>query len=286
MVHELVQKHALRCAAVFGKTPFTPSETIDSVYSISERLGIELIEVQTPSNHQEIAGYCLQEYLKTPLPILINLACSPCKFINREIFKQAERLGVRTVIYGGSRFEYFPSGPASITINSENRYSFLNMARDDISRLMKGVGILTTSPALLKYCLTFLKASVLYVNQYTVYLRVRYPGIVRFDYYHFADWDEGRINVVLDNLGWKLPSGCTSTWRADCVFEAVKNTAFEKQLGITYAQAMYSNLIRAGKITRQEALERLKKEGVSEPRLRKAFNVCGLPEDSFTVKNG
>jgi len=285
MLHELVKTHNLRCAAVFGKTPFTPNEIIDSVYSIAKKLEIELIEVQTPANHQEIASYCLKEYLKTPIPIFINLACSSCKFINKEIFKQAQRLGAKTVIYGGNRFEYFPSGPASIDINSENRYSFLNMVRDNISRLIKGAGILTTSPALLKYCLTFFKASVFYVNQYTVYLRVRYPDIVRFDYYHFADWDEGKIKVALNDLGWKLPSGCNSTWRADCVFEAVKNTAFKKQLGFTYAQAMYSNLIRGNKITREEALDRLEKEGISEPRLHKALELCGLPKDVF-IKNG
>ncbi|MBU2446387.1 MAG: hypothetical protein KJ666_12575 [Bacteroidetes bacterium] len=286
MLHELVRKHNLRCVAVFGKTPFTPNEIIDSVHSISEKLNIELIEVQTPSTHQEIAGYCLKEYLRTQAPILINLACASCKFINKEIFKQAQRLGVKTVIYGGNRFEYFPSGPASIDINSENRYSFLNMMRDNISRIIKGGGILMTSPALLKYCLTFFKASVLYVNQYTVYLRVRYPNIFRFDYYHFEDWDESKINAVLNNLGWQLPSGCNTTWRADCVFEAVKNTAFKRQLGFTYAQAMYSNLIRGNKITREEALNRLDKEGISEPRLQKALELCGLAQNAFTDKNG
>jgi hypothetical protein len=286
MLHELVEKHKLRCIAFFGKTPFTPDETVDSVHSISQRLKIELIEGQTPSNHQEIAGYCLREYLKTSMPILINLACSSCKFVNKEVFKQARRLGVKTVIYGGNRFEYFPSGPASIDINTENRYSFFNMVRDNLSRLAKGAGMLTTSPALLKHGLTFFEASVLYVNQYTVYLRVLYPDIVRFDYYHFADWDERKINVALDNLGWKLPSSCNSTWRADCVFEAIKNTAFKRQLGFTYAQAMYSNLIRGNKITREEALDRLNKEGISEPRLHKALELCGLPADAFTVKNG
>jgi hypothetical protein len=158
------------------------------------------------------------------------------------------------------------------------------MMRDNISRVIKGVGIVTTSPALLKYCLTFFKASVLYVNQYTVYLRIRYPNIFRFDYYHFADWDESKINMVLINLGWKLPLGCNSTWRADCVFEAVKNTAFKKQLGFTYAQAMYSNLIRGNKITREEALKRLDKEGISEPRLHKALELCGLGPYAFTDK--
>jgi len=285
MLHELVKTHKLRCVAVFGRTPFTPKEIVDSVHLISEKLKIKLIEIETPSNHKEIASFCLKEYVKTQMPILINLACASCKFVNREIFKQARRLCVKTIIYGGNRFEYFPLGPASIDINAENRYSFANMIRDNITRMIRGFGILVSSPALLKYCLTFFQASVLYVNQYTVYLRLRYPEILAFDYYHFADWDESKISAVLNDLGWKLPSGCNSTWRADCIFEAVKNTAFKEQLGFTYAQVMYSNLIRAGKITRAEALIRLEREGISEIRLHEALKLCGLPVYIFYAKD-
>jgi hypothetical protein len=241
-----------------------------------------LIEIKTPSKHLEIAGYCLKEYVKKTKPILLYLACASCKFVNKEIFKQARKLGVRTIIYGGNRFEYFPLGPASININSEDRYSFSTMIKDNFLRLAKGPGVLFSSPALLKYCLTFFKASVLYVNQYTIYLRLRYPDVYRFDYYHYADWDEDKIGAILKALGWKLPSGCTSTWRADCVFEAVKNTAFKRKLGVTYAQAMYGNLIRAGKITREEALKRLAKQGISEPRLHEALRLCGLPVNALS----
>jgi hypothetical protein len=281
MIHELVTKYKLRCIAVFGKTPFTPKEITESVHSVSKILNIKLIEIETPSNHQEISAYCLKKYLKTQMPILINLACASCKFVNREIFKHALQLGIKSVIYGGNRFEYFPSGPASINLDTENRYSLLNMLKDNFLRLIKGIGVLVRSPVLFKYFYTFFGASVLYVNQYTVFLRLRYPDIFRFDFYHFADWDEKKITEVLKNIGWRLPQGCNSTWRADCVFEAVKNTAFKKQLGFTYAQAMYSNLIRGGKISRKNALSRLEKEGISEPRLHEALKLCGLPENAF-----
>ena len=282
MLHELVRTHDLRCVAVFGKTPFTPEEIVESVHLIANRLGVELIEIETPPNHLEIARYCLKKYLASPAPILINLACAACKMVNKEIFRHAHRLRVGAIIYGGNRFEYFPSGPASIDIDSENRYSFLNMVRDNFSRIVRGIRIVINSPALLRYWMTFFKASVLYVNQYTVYLRLLYPDIHRFDYYHYADWNEEKITAVLKNLGWKLPAGCTSSWRADCIFEAVKNTAFKDQLGFTYAEAMYSNLIRAGKMTREEARIRLEKETISEPRLRKALELCGLPANVFT----
>jgi hypothetical protein len=281
MLNELVTKYKLRCAAVFGRTPFTPQEITESVYSIANKLSVKLIEIETPSNHTEIASYCLREYLRTQTPILINLACASCKFVNRDIFRHAKKLGIQTIIYGGNRFEYFPSGPASIDLNAEDRYSFINMLKDNLNRLTKGIGILIKSPALFKYLGTFFKASVLYVNQYTIFLRLKYPKIHRFDFFHFSDWDEEEISLTLKKLNWKLPNGCNSTWRADCVFEAVKNTAFEKQLGFTYTQAMYSNLIRGGKISRECAMQRLVKEGISEPRLHEALRLCGLQKTAF-----
>lgn len=281
MLYELVNKYKLRCAAVFGKTPFTPHEITENVRSISSNLNIKLIEIKTPSNHLEIASFCLMKYLETPKPILINLACAPCKFVNREVFRQAKKHGIRTVIYGGNRFEYFPSGPASIDLASENRYSFLSMLIDNFLRLKNGACVLFRSLSLLRYAGMFFRASVLYVNQYTVYLKLRYPDIFRFDYYHFADWDESEILKVLHELNWKLPQGCNSTWRADCTFEAVKNTAFKNSLGFTYTQALYSNLIRSGKISREEALKRVEKEEISAHKLHEALKMCGLPENSF-----
>ena len=97
------------------------------------------------------------------------------------------------------------------------------MLKDNLLRMSKGIIVLFNSLALLKYLSTFFKASILYVNQYTIFLRIKYPDIFRFDYYHFADWDEKIIEETLHNLGWELPKGCKSTWRADCVFEVVKN---------------------------------------------------------------
>lgn len=281
MLYELVTKHKLRCVAVFGKTPFTPQEIIDNVRAISKKLNIRLIEVDTHKNHLEIATFCLKEYLKTKIPILINLACAPCKYINPSLYKYARELKVNTVISGGNRFEYIPAGPASIDVGTENRYSVVSMLKDNFKRLFMGIGILASSPILFKFIIVFFKASVLYVNHYSIFMRLRFPGILRFDYYHHADWDEKKIDEILQTVGWQIPQGCTSTWRADCVFDAIKNTVFRDQVGFTYGQALYSNLIRAGKITRQQAIINLKKENISAFRLNEALKLCGQPENSF-----
>jgi len=279
LLYELVNTHKLRCVAVFGRTPFTPLVIVNNVRSIAEKLGIRLIEFNTPKKHLEVAKYCLTTFAKTKAPILINLACASCKEVNIEMFRQAKRLRVKTIIYGGNRYEYIPLSPAAVDMDSNNRFSFYTMLKDNVIRIKRGIGIIMSSPRLLKYIFTFFKASVLYVNFYTVYLRLRFPKIERFDYYFHADWDESRVFEILEKLDWKLPEGCNSTWRADCAFEAIKNKAFQQQLGFTYSHAMYSNLIRAHKITREEAFRRLEKETVSEQRLSEVLKKLNLPEN-------
>jgi hypothetical protein len=152
----------------------------------------------------------------------------------------------------------------------------MNMLRDNIIRIGRGLRFVVESPSLIKFLPLFIRASLLYVNQYTVYLRMKYPRLMRFDYYHYADWDETHVENILHELQWQLPDDCTSSWRADCMFESVKNRIFKEQLGFTYAEAFYSNLIRSGKIERQEALDRISEERISESRLNKALGVIGL----------
>lgn len=278
MLYQLVKKHDLRCAAFFGKTMFTPAVIFENVRRITDKLGVRLIEFTVPPDlHQRVAGYCLKMWQKTRNPIFGNLACVPCKLVNREIFRWAAVHDIRTVIYGGNRYEYFPRSPASIDLATSNRYSLLNMLKDSFIRIGKGLGLLISSPSLVRYLPLFLKASLLYVNQYTVFLRMRYPRILRFDYYHHADWDDDQVARILREVEWNLPEDCTSTWRADCMFEAVKNRIFQEELGFTHAEAFYSNLIRSGKIDRKDALDRIDRERISESRLRNALDLIGLP---------
>ena len=281
LLYELVHKHNLRCVAIFIKTPFTPEVIIENVRSIAVKLGIKLIESETPSNHIKIAAFCTKVYAKTKKPIMINLACASCKYLNLEVFKQAKKLKINYIIYGGNKYEYIPASAAEIKIKSKNRWSLTSMIKDNILRVFKGIGIFVRSPQLIKYIFIFFRASILYVNPYTVYFRMRYPRISLFDYYFLAEWDEERINFILKELDWKLPAGCVSTWKADCTFEAVKNTVFKKELGFTYSQAMYSNLVRVDKMSRSEAIERLEKEPISDQRLSEILQMFEIPEDKF-----
>jgi phage FluMu gp28-like protein len=72
-----------------------------------------------------------------------------------------------------------------------------------------------------------------------------------------------------------------SSWRADCTFEAIKNAAFERQLGYTYHQTLFSNMIRSGKLTRERALDRLNNMPENEQRLNAALELLNIERNGL-----
>ncbi len=120
----------------------------------------------------------------------------------------------------------------------------------------------------------------MYLNPHICYLRIRYPDIYRIDYFHHYEWNESEMKKVLVSLEWKLPPGCNSTWRADCSFEELKNYMFYKSIGATHIDALFSNMVRMGILSREEALRRIEVEGkISRERLSECYNILELPQD-------
>jgi len=102
------------------------------------------------------------------------------------------------------------------------------------------------------------------------------------DYFYHAEWKESQCEEVLTELSWRLPPGCNSSWRADCSFAELKECMFYETSGVTYSDAFFSNMVRAGSLSRDEALRRIEVEGrISWERIGEACRVLELPIDIF-----
>ena len=214
-----------------------------------------------------------------PLPILANLACAPCKLLNREVFKICRQYDIKSIVFGGNPYEAFQFGPAS-TISQRRGHSFTPMLLRTLSNINKGIGLIVKHINLWRDIQIFFQSSIMYFNPHTCYLRIRYPDIYRIDYFHHYEWNESEMEKVLAYLKWKLPPGCNSTWRADCSFEELKNYMFYKSIGATHTDALFSNMVRMGILSRDDALRRIEVEGkISRERLSECYNILELPQD-------
>lgn len=289
LVHELVRVHGLRVLAAYYRTPFT-DDTIDgNVRRLTARLGVDLVEMHiSQRKHRRVARDFVTLWLAHPLPELANLACSECKLVNREVFRIARRNGIPAIVFGGTPYESAQVVPTCSDSHggSDGHVESLGyQTRNLVSLARRGLAVLLRSPRVVRNLPVAFKATFLYLNPHSTWLRLRYPKILRVDYFLHSPYDEAECErVIHDELGWQLPPGCATSWRADCSYADLKNLMFHRTTGATYLDCMLSNMVRAGVLSRQEALNRVDGRPPAPPeRLSAALRVLGLPDDTFAA---
>jgi len=131
-----------------------------------------------------------------------------------------------------------------------------------------------------------------YIHDY-IYAQMEFPlpknendGPIRIlHFYNFVKYDQQKIlSTVEKELNWKKMEGFVSTWRFDCEIHAVLEYMLEKRFGFTEKDEFYSEAIRNGEMSREEALERLRLERdpkvISRRRaiMHKVFDKLNLSE--------
>ena len=66
-----------------------------------------------------------------------------------------------------------------------------------------------------------------------------------------------KLNLALKNIGWEKAEDNKSPWRFDCEINALKNYLYEKLIGANEKDELFSQNIRRGLMTREEAVKRL-----------------------------
>jgi len=285
LLYLLTQKHHLRVLAAYYRTPFTHQIIDENVRKIVKQLNVPLVEMRiSQQKHLEIARRFFSYWLRRPSLELANLACAPCKLVNREVHRIARSHRIRSIVYGGNKSELVQFVPTFQYNNgSAAQSSFWEQTKKMFGICRNGMRVIIECPSLLQCLPLCSKSALLYLDFGTSYLRMRYPEIQRVDYFHTVSLNESEANRVVSSvLGWTLPPDCTTTWRADCDFADLKNYMFEKVCGATYTDGYLSNLIRAGQMTREDALSQLHNGSyISWNRVRRALHIMGLPEDTI-----
>jgi hypothetical protein len=282
LLYRLVKKHNLRCLACYYRTPFTPDAIDSNVRKIVAELDVPLVEMHISQEyHRRVAREIVMLWRKNPLPAIASLACAPCKLVNREAFRIAREQGVAWIVFGGNKYEAFQLGAGQVQrADAKKRFSFAAQSQEVVLSAAKGLELLAKATGAWRFVPIGFQATILYRSPHTSYLRLRYPEVGRMDYFLHAEWEESESEQVLAELGWQLPPGCNSTWKADCEFAELKNYMFRATTGLTYMDAFLSNLVRAGILSREEALRRVEVEGRMSPeRLARVLRVLELPED-------
>ncbi len=255
-------------------------------------LNVPLVELGVSDDtHRRVAREFTILWTERPDPLIAHMACAPCKLLNREIFKLARASGIRTVVYGGNRYEAVQIAAGiskdetwTTSAIAARHIALLNQLKKSLELVKRGVDALKVETKLWRYLPLGVQASIMYISPHTAYLRFRYPEIFALAYFYFGEWNEEESDEALARLGWELPPACTSTWKSDCSFAELKNYMFRSMSGVGYMDAFLSNMVRAGIISRDEALKRVEVEGrVSIERLADTCEIMELPGELTTL---
>ena len=88
------------------------------------------------------------------------------------------------------------------------------------------------------------------------YPRLHTPGIEEVHLFDYIEWDRREIKrAISEELGWRKPPGSVSSWRFDCYLHGLVNYCHKKAIGFNHDIDGLANMVRAGKMTRDEAME-------------------------------
>ena len=255
---KLVRDYGLNVLAVNYRNPFTDDQARENIDRMAGILKVDLIRFRLPGSlHEKLLKNNLQTWLRKPSAAMVPVICIGCKIIWPKIMAIAREYRISCIVSGGNPYEYssFKKDLLGLRPGAGLASTYLW----NIFRL--GKEALNNLPYLKPSCLPYALKGYLFSNPYALGSRLLGRRLQKIDLFHFIPWDEQEVlSRIESEIGWRPPPGSHSTWRFDCRLSHLKDLMYLTTLGITEKDDFYSQLIRAGKMSREEALKRLSRE--------------------------
>lgn len=254
----LVKDYRMKVLAVNYANPFTDPQAKKNLENVIRILGVDFIQFKLKNNiHERILKNNIRAWFKNPTPAMVPSICIGCKIIWPTMLNIARRNKIRCIVNGGNPFEYtsFKKDLLGVSHGASLKSTYLANVKGLAKEAIKNLSYLKPEflPMVIK--------GYLFGNPYAPGSRLLDGNITYVDYFHYVPWEEKKVlKRIQQELEWDFPHHLHSTWRFDCQIAHLKDHIYLKTLGITEKDDFYSKMVREGQISRQEALERTKRE--------------------------
>jgi len=264
-------KKGLKVLCVNYDNPFSSIQARRNVDLLVKKLDLDLVTFKWPNNrHEKSFGNNLRAWLKVPDLGSMGLFCLACKPMYLQFYRIARMNRIGLIIDG--------SNPNEVT-------EFKLEARE-------GVG--SKSSSLAKSALKMGRRvmgnyrywhpcnlvpgihTLMSLDGDTPYLRWKYPDVAKNGYFWCYPYNESEINRTLEDLRWEKAKDNKSPWRFDCEIDSLKNYIYQRLVGATEKEDMFSKSIRAGLMTREEAVGRLEEANVNIDIVERVLERVGM----------
>lgn len=267
----LATQFNMKVLCVNYANPYTSQQAIRNIQTVVSAINADLVSFPDKGRmHERSFAKNMRVWLKKPDLATLSLICLACKPMYLEFYKIAHAHHIELIVDGSNIFEVTTfkmeaqGGAGAQKLLSVG--PFINL----IKRISRNIGYFhwcNVVPGI---------KTLLSLNGHTPYLRKRYPRITKMGYFYVFTYNENEINTILKSINWKKAEDNASPWRFDCEIDSLKNYVYQKLVGATEKDDLFSKYIRAHMLSRQEALERLSEGEVNPEVLEKVLNRIGL----------
>jgi hypothetical protein len=256
VVWKLATEYGLNVLCANYDNPFTTEQARKNIEILVEKLGLDLVRFSDKGSiHKKSFRTNLLAWMKDPELSSVGLLCLACQSLFLSVFDIAKKNDIELIIAGANPYEITGFKMEAVGVEDLDKHRIRKMVKNYSKKLIKNRGyvrLINFFPAL--------KAALgLYGD--TPYLRWRYPNLTKTAYFYFFPYNEEEIDRTLHEIGWRKAPDNPSPWRFDCEVDSIKNYIFQSLIGATEKDDMFSRYIRAGLMSREEALGRLDVEG-------------------------
>lgn len=260
------KKYRLRTLAVCYDFPFLVDLARENVKNVCGALEIDLIIVKSRHN---LEFNLLRNHLSSLAATGTTWGqCLFCHYgIEAILYKAALEKNIPFILGGVTKYELWDLGSRTRILLERIKKLPLQELLNFIYYQSKAYGRLVSQR---------FEFNLPSCNKFAVYSRAKRPraGPQQVNVFEFVPWEQDLIEKVLaEETGWKKPAKSIS-WRYDCILEPLLDLTYKKEFGISTVGVYLSNLIRDGRMTRDEALKILEESEQEDFLKQKLQDVC------------
>ena len=230
----------LKPIAVHNDNDFEAEIARKNLEIITKNLNVPLVRIGSKA---QMSKKVVAEKFKMNVPfgpeLVVYETCEACKYgFESAAYNVSRKEGIQLIIWGDSKDESTQPFHALTTHNeSPSKWQ----------RLLSGRII-----NVVKYKYYFGKMKKEYGPNSP-------EGLKEIHLYEYIEWDRKRIVETIQNrLGWSKPEESPTSWRIDCDLVPLVNYLTYKAYGVSKIELGFSNMIRSGKMDRNDALRKVK----------------------------
>ena len=277
---KMVHDYKMRALAVTYKSPFLSKQAQANVELAVKTLGVDHIYWEYPEGaHLNTTKKHLKIWAKKPTSTMIPFVCAHCKSWNFEFYRIAKKHRIPLIIFGSNPLETASFKKAGL--GGAQTYGKLSNLPNILKRSLKE---LLSNPSYLRANWRIVLKMYLGASHNTPFMRLRNRGVDVIRMFDYLRWDEKTIETTIsDKLDWRKSPEVESSWRFDCRLDYIRRKMYCSVIGVTELRDLFSKMIREGMMTREEAIDRLRKEDQIDPAvvedvLRQVdMKPCDLP---------